>query len=147
MRLVLLAFLDRRVVPVEILVGREPLHALFLEVAVRHRVTNRDDPLARVLQRLRDRPGRLALARAGRTAHTATTGTVAFSIVSFGPRSEKVAPAGEGLARLVHDVLVAHVGVREHDLVDLSVADQVGELALVVDRDAVRYRGPARLAG
>ena len=53
-----------------------------------------------------------------RTAHTATTGRAERSMVRRGGRIAKSAPGGEGAAREVHDVLVAHVAVREHHLVD-----------------------------
>src|SRR5206468_249517 len=44
--------------------------------------------------------------------------------------------AGGGDDRgLVHDVVVRHVGVGEDDEVDLEVADQPGDLLLLVDRD------------
>ena len=38
----------------------------------------------------------------------------------------------------MHHVLVRHVGVREDDLVDVVLADQVGELGLRVDRNPLR---------
>jgi hypothetical protein len=62
-RLVLLALLDRGVVALEVIERPVPLYALRLEVAVGHRVADGDHPFAGLPQRLRDRPGRLALAR------------------------------------------------------------------------------------
>ena len=59
-----------------------------------------------------------------RTAHTATTGTFAGSIVASGPSSTKLAPAARTLLAAVHHVLVRDVRVGEHDLVDLELADR-----------------------
>jgi hypothetical protein len=61
-RFVLLALLDRDVRRRQIVERLEALHALRDEVAVRHRVTNHDDPLALLFQRLGDRTRGLALA-------------------------------------------------------------------------------------
>src|ERR671923_170976 len=59
--LVLLAFLDRGAMPVEVLELREPLHALERQVAVGHRMTHRHDLPTGLLQRPGHRPGGLRL--------------------------------------------------------------------------------------
>ena len=72
-----------------------------------------------------------------RTAQTETTGLRLLIIVSPGPRRTKLAPAAMDLGGLVHDVLVGDVAVGEDDLVDLVVGDELVELGLGVDGDAL----------
>jgi hypothetical protein len=47
----------------------------------------------------------------------------------------------------VHDVLVRHVGVREHDLVDLVLAHELLERRLGKDRNAVGIERPRQFSG
>ena len=84
MRLVLLALLDRRVGGVEILVALEPLHGLLREVAVRHRVAEDGDALARAAQDRATWRVVWLLPEPVRTAQIATTGFEERSIVSRG---------------------------------------------------------------
>ena len=137
-RLVLLALLDRGLVAVEVLERRVALHALGVQVAVRHRVPHRDDPLARVLQHAGDRARRLALAGAGAHGADRHDGNVGIEHGRVRPQEHEVGAGRHGLAALVHHVLVRDVGVREHDVVDIERRDELGELGLVVDLDAVR---------
>ena len=137
MRLVLLALLDRAVGGLEILVALEALDDLFRQVAVRHRVAEHGDALAVLAEQLRDPARRLALARA--RAHGADRDDRLrgrdHRVVR---RQEPEARAGgERARRDVHHVLVRHVRVGEDDLVDLVLADQLLELGLRADRDAV----------
>ena len=72
-----------------------------------------------------------------RTAQTETTGLRLLIIVSSGPRRTKLAPAAMDLGGLVHDVGVGEVAVGEMDVVDLVVGDELVELGLGLDRDAL----------
>jgi hypothetical protein len=56
-------------------------------------VAHDHDALSGVAERCRDLARGLALPEPVRTAQTATVGTFALSVVSFGPRSVKLAPA------------------------------------------------------
>jgi hypothetical protein len=47
----------------------------------------------------------------------------------------------------VHDVLVRHVGIREHDGVDLVLAHELFERRFRQDRDSVRIQRPRQLGG
>ena len=117
-RFVLLAFLDRRVGAVEVLVGSEPLHALGGEIAVGHGMSDDDRSLPRGGERVDDPSRRLALA--GPRPHGAhghhRDRRVEHRRVR--PEQREVGPGRQDLARAVHHVLVRHVRVREHDLVD-----------------------------
>ena len=145
MRLVLLALLDRRVGGGEVVVVSEALHDLHAEVAVRHRVSEHGDALAVLAENLRDAAGRLALA--GARAHGAhgDDGQVAVEVrLVRGEQAER--RTGTQRARgQVHHVLVADVRVREHDLVDPPLGDQLLELVLGPDRDPVRIQAPCEL--
>ena len=134
-RLVLLALLDRAVGRVEVLVAREALDDLLRQVAVRHRVAEDGDALAVVAQELGDAPRRLALA--GARAHGADRDDGLRRRERRVVRREQpeAGAGGERLRGDVHHVLVRHVGVGEDDLVDVVLADQVGELGLGADRD------------
>ncbi len=138
--LVLLALLDRALVLVEVGVGGEALDLLLDEVAVGHRVADGDDAAALLLE---DRATlRLVwlLPEPVRTAQTETTGLRLLIIVSSGPRRTKLAPGGQDLGGLVHDVFVGEVAVGEDDVVDLVAGDELVELGLGLDRDALRDR-------
>ena len=137
-RLVLLALLDRAVGRVEVLVAREALDDLLREVAVGHGVPEDGDALSVVAQELSDPAGCLALPRAGadRADRDRRLRRGERRVVR---REEAEARAGGERERAdVHHVLVRHVRVREDDLVDLVLADQVAQLGLGLDRDPVR---------
>ena len=145
MRLVLLALLDRAVVRVQVLVAGEALDGLPRQVAVRHRVAQHGDALARLSQQASDVARGLALARAG--AHRADRDDRSRGAQHRLARGEQaVRRARRERARAeVHDVLVRHVGVGEDDLVDGVLADRALELGFGEDRDAVRVGGPGEL--
>ena len=133
--LVLLAFLDRRVGGVEVLVALEALHRLRGEVAVGHRVAQDCDAVAGLAQERRDVPGRLALARAGadRADGDDRLGRGQHRLAR---RDQPERRAGRERARAdVHHVLVRHIRVGEDDVLDLVALDQLLELALRRDRN------------
>ncbi len=72
-----------------------------------------------------------------RTAHTLMTGLVDATMLRAGPTMRKSAPARQHERRLVHQVGVCDVAVGEEDVVDIVRGDEVGKLALRVDRDAI----------
>ncbi len=109
MRLVLLALLDRGVVPDEVVERRVTLHTLRREIPVRHRMPDRHDPLARVLQRLDDRSRRLALARTGSDGADRDHRDRRLQHRLAGPEQDEVRAGGQHLAGLVHHVGVADV--------------------------------------
>ncbi len=73
-----------------------------------------------------------------RTAQTETTGLVDLICVFFMPIRRKSAPAASTVRSLVHDVLVRHVAVGKHDLVDLQIWIRLYQLAFRVNRDPFR---------
>ena len=137
-RLVLLAFLDRAVVAVEVRELRVPLHALRREVPVRHRVADGDHTLAGRLEGSRDRAGGLRLPDAG--SHRGHGDGRDGGLQHRRVRSEQdeVRAGRQRRGRLVHHGVMAHVRIAEHDVIDLKIADQRDELGLVVDLDPVR---------
>jgi hypothetical protein len=136
--LVLLALLDRRPVEREVLVRREALDPLALEVAVGHRVAHDHDAQAPLLEEDRDPAGRLALACAGARRADRDDRTPAGQHRPARAEQDEVRAGGEGTRRGVHDVLVADVAVGEHHGVGALVADHPLELLLGDDGDAGR---------
>ena len=143
--LVLFALLDRDAGGVEILDRREPLHALGREVSVRHRMPHDDRMVAGLPEDLRRDPRRLALAGTGANRADGHDGNPGREHGRLRPEEQEVRARGEHLARPMHHVLVRHVGVREDDVVDLQLADQLRQLRFVMDPDAVRI--PAACQG
>jgi hypothetical protein len=133
--LVLLALLDRRVRRFEVGVVGEALHSLLREVAVGHRVAEDGDTLAVLSQQRCDVAGRLALP--GARSHRADGDDRLRRGEHRLLRREQAVrgPGGERARGDVHHVLVGHVRVREDDLVDIVLADELLELGLRVDRD------------
>jgi hypothetical protein len=83
---------------------------------------------ARLLQRGGDRPRRLALPDAGPDGRDGHDRDRRLQHRRVGAEQHEVRAGREHLARLVHDVLVRDVGVREHDVVDPQVGDEPREL-------------------
>ena len=137
-RLVLLALLDRAVGGVEVLVAREALDDLLREVAVGHGVPEDCDALPVVAQELSDPAGRLALPRAGADGADRDRRLRGCERRVVRGEEAEARAGGEHERADVHHVLVRHVRVREHDLVDLVLADQLGQLGLGPNRDPVR---------
>ena len=137
-RLVLLAFLDRALVTVQVRELGIPLHALRGQIPVRHRVPHGDDALARRLEGLRDRAGGLRLpdARAHRRHRDGRDGRLQHGRVRS--EEDEVRSGRQRRGGLVHHLVMAHVRVAEHDVIDPQLADQPDELGLVVDLDPVR---------
>ncbi len=133
---VLLALLDRALVAVEILVVFESLAGLFGEIAVGHGVADRDDPLAEALEQPRDVAGGLRFADTGANRGDGDEG---LGRLDHGPRRRADAEVGappDDFARLVHDIGVRHIGVREPHFVDIMFADDLLEIGFGEDRDA-----------
>ena len=137
MRLVLLALLDRRLVAVQVRVGLVALAALRDQVAVRHRVADHRDLEALRLEQRRHVAAGLALAAAGADRADRDDRARALEQRGVGAQQLEVGAGRQGAAGRVHDLLVAHVAVGEHDRVDGEVPDQGLELALGPDRDAL----------
>ena len=145
-RLVLLALLDRAVVPHEVVERLEPLAGLRREVAVGHRVAHRHDPQPQVAQQPGDVAGGLALAHA--RAHRGDGDHRAARAQRRAARRRartKSAPAAMTREAEVHDLGVGEVGVGEHHGVDPLARDERLELRLVDDRDAVRVQRAGEL--
>jgi hypothetical protein len=68
-----------------------------------------------------------------RTAPTAITGFVLFTIVSLHPSSEKLAPAEFTMALID----ISHITVCEHTVIDLQFTDQARQITLGIDGNAV----------
>lgn len=137
MGFVLLAFLDRGVMQIEVGVTREPLDALCHEVAIGHRMADDHDPQPSVGQEAGHVAARLALAGAGPDGTDRHHRSPALQ--HRPPRSEQL-EVGAGRHRTgsgVHDGLVTHIAVGEHDRVDALLGDDPTELRLGVDRDAL----------
>ncbi len=137
-RLVLLPLFDRALRRVQVLVALEALDCLLRQVAVRHRMAQDGDALARLAEKAGDVAGGLALAGAG--PHRADRDHGLLRRDHRRPRREQavVGPGGHGQRADVHDVLVRDVRVREDDLVHALAAHEVRELLLRQDRDPLR---------
>ena len=144
-RLVLLALLDGRLVPVEVRVGRESLDALLDEVAVGHRVADDDDAEALLLEQAGEVARGLALAGAGPGGPGGDERLAAGDHRADGPQEHEVGPAGERPTGLVHHVLVGDVAVGEDDAVDRLAGEDLLEVVLGDDGDPGRVEGPGEL--
>ena len=65
------------------------------------------------------------------------TGTRASSMVRFGPSKMKSAPAARAIDALCIDMCMLDIAVGEDDLVDCLPPADLGQVALVEDRNAV----------
>ena len=146
-RLVFLSFLDRGLVAIEIGVGGVALDPLRHEVAVGHRMAHDHDLETLLLEQLRQVARGLALARAGARGARGHDWLGARQHRPRRPEQLEVGPAGECPAGGVHDVLVGHVAVGEDHEVDLLVGEQVLQLGLGHDLNAVRIERPGQLHG
>jgi hypothetical protein len=115
-----------------------------IEVAVRHRVAHERHPEPGVDQRPADLAARLALAATRADCADGDDRLRGAQHRRVGPEEPEVGAGGERDRRLVHDRLVLQVGVGEDDLVDAVLADEVGQLLLGADRDAVRVQRPGQ---
>ena len=139
--LVLLALFDGGMRRVDVGERGEALHAHPLEVAVRHRVPHERDPKTCVHEQLADPAARLALAAPRAHRGDGDDGPVGHQHRRARPEQVEVGSRCEHERRLVHDLLVREVGVGEDDLVHELAPDQLGEITLVVDRDAFGVEG------
>ena len=135
--LVLLALLDGALVPVHVLERREALDLLLHEVAVRHRVPDDRELLAHLEQDVGHPAGGLALPAARADRADRDDREPALDHRPVRADQLEVGPRGEHDARLVHQILVRHVGVREDHQLDALLLDELLELLLVIDRDAL----------
>jgi hypothetical protein len=105
------------------------------------------DSLTALAEQRGDVPGGLALAAAGADRADGDDGLGGGEgRVVRGEQAEACSsrkrPRGD-----VHHVLVGHVGIGEDDLVDALVADEVGEVFLGPDRDALWVEIACQLGG
>ena len=144
-RLVLLALLDRAIGGVEIGARGEALHPLAREIAVGHRMAQHGRAQAAAAQMLREKAGHLGLAAP--RAHGADRDHREVRLQHRGVRTRKQeARAERECARgQVHDRLVRHVAIGEHDLSHLLAARDGLELALLHDGNALRIEGTREL--
>ena len=117
--------------------GGEALDAHRRQVAVRHRVPDECNLQSGVEQRPADLAARLALAAAGARRADRDDRLRGAEHRRIRAEEAEVRSRGEDDRRLVHHGLVLQVGVREHDLVDAVLADELRELVLGADLDAV----------
>ncbi len=128
MRLVLLALLDRALVPVEVGICRETLARLGGKVAVGHRVADRDDAQAEPGEHPGQVAGGLALADAGAHGGHGDHGSRAAQHRAARAVEPEVGARRDAARGDVHDLLVAHVRVGEDDDVDAFPLEQVAQL-------------------
>ena len=108
------------------------------QVAVGHRVPDGDDLEAAGHQVLDDRPRGLALAGAGAHRADRDDRLRALDLRRVGPEQDVVRPGSLGDRAEGQDVLERDVAVREGDVVDLEVLDDLREVALEVVRNPLR---------
>ncbi|GBD10008.1 hypothetical protein HRbin22_02271 [Candidatus Thermoflexus japonica] len=144
---VFLPLLDRALVAIEIVQRGEPLHRLFAQVAVGHGVTDDHRVPAELPQEAGHPPGGGALAAAGAHRADGDHRPAGFQLGGPGAHEPEIGSGGVGDAGPVHHILVAHIAVSEHHPIHLEAADQLGELLLGVDGDAVRVKGAGQLGG
>src|SRR5438552_685553 len=114
----------------EVVERLEPLDPLGDQVAVGHGVADDDGGLAVGLEDLDHLAGGLALARAGPDRAHGDDGDLRLEHGVVRAEQDPGGAGGHGCRRAVHDVLVGDVGVGEHDLVDVQVPDEIGQLVL-----------------
>jgi len=144
-RLVLLALLDRGLVAVQVRVGREALDALLHQVAVRHRVADHHDLQPLRLEQAGEVARGLALAGTGARGPRGDHRLGALDHGADGTEEHEVRAARQHTAGLVHHELVGHVAVGEDDPVDLLAGEDLLQLGLRDDVDAVRVERPGEL--
>ena len=109
----------------EILEGVESLHPLLREVTVGHRVADDSRPQALLDQQIGHKPRGRTLSGPGtnREYRDDRDGTLHLGL-AWAQKAE-VGSRSKDSGGLVHDVLMGHVAVGEHDLVDVFVDDQI----------------------
>ncbi len=110
-------------------------------------MTDRHDPLAGLAQHRLHLAAGLALARPGAHRADGDHRLRALDHGVVGPEQTEVGPQGVGERRAVHDVLVGHVAVGEHDLLDAVLLHELRHLGLVAGRDAVGVQPAGQLGG
>ena len=135
---VFFAFLDGAFVLVEVLVGCEALHLLFDQVAVGHRMTDGGHLVAHVAQDQRNPAGGLALAGTGAHGADRHDRLGRFDLGVLRAHQAEIRAGSIHQRGLVHDNLMRHVAVGKDHLVDLQGLDQFDQVALRMDRDALR---------
>ena len=133
-RFVLLDFLDRALVLLEVGNRREALDPLLLQVAIGHRVPDGGDLQAVLLEDAGDAPGGLALAGAGADGADRDHRLGAHEHRVGGGQQLEAGPGRVDDRPARHHVGVGHVAVRKDDLVDFLLADDGLEVLLGEDR-------------
>jgi hypothetical protein len=127
--------------------SREALHPLRLEVAVGHRMAHRHHAQASVEERPADLARGLALPAARAHGADADDGHARLEHRAASAEQDVVRSARDRPRSEVHDVTVRDVAVGEDHLVDVQVADELLEVLLGMDRDALGIAGPREPGG
>ena len=146
-RLVFLALLDGAGCGVEVGGGAEALHALERQVAVGHRMPQHRHPQPAPAQTPRQPARDLRLAAAGPHRRDGDDRQARRQHRALRAEQREIGAAGERARGGMHDVLVRHVAVGEHHLVDRLGAADALELAFVGDRDAGGIERPGERGG
>ena len=135
--LVLLAFLHAGMGGVDLGHRCEALHSHGLEVPIGHRVAHKGDPQSRLEEYLAHPAGGLALATPGPDGADGHHRLDARQHRGRGPEKAEVRPCRQDGGGLVHHVHMRQIRVGENDFVDVLASDEVGQLCLRDDGNAV----------
>ena len=145
-RFVLLALFDGALVLVQVGIIGEALHLLRDQVAVGHGVADGGHLVAHVAQDQRNAPGGLALARTGAHRADRNDRLGRFEHGRVGTHQAEIRAGGHHGRGLVHHILVRNIAVGKHHLLDLVLLDQALQVALRVNRDALRVQLAGQLS-
>ncbi len=140
--LVLLPFLQTGVGSVDVGHRCEALHSHVLEVAVGHRVAHEGDPEPRLEEDLAHPTGGLALATPSPHGTDGHDRLDASQHCGIRPEKAEVRSRCQDGGRLVHHLDMREIRVGKDGFVDVLAGDQVGQLLLRHDGDAVGIKRP-----
>ena len=145
MRLVFFALLDGALVQVEIFERGETLHGLLGEISVGHGMANDHRLVALFAERGGDQARDGTLAASGASGADRNHGYAGFDLSVLGAEQPEIGSGGDHARGEVHERGIRDVAIREDDGVDVFVGDDLLQIFLFEDGDAVPDRGDRRV--
>ena len=146
-RFVLLALLDGAVVLIQVGVSGKALHGLLHQIAVGHRMPDHHDLLAHLLQHVANVAGGLGFAGAGTDSANRDQRLAALDHRGLTSHQTKVRAQSIHQRRFVHHILVRHVRVGKHHLIDFMLTDQLREFLFGVNGNPGRVELSGQFRG